>query len=134
MKQKRRRKVKENMKTEDNSSIANKEATVKRRGTKTYVPRTNETKSRNQIQEKKGQSRIDNQQRDGNTELNMETPNTTKRNKAIKVVVNQEIKNRNQGERRKLDSKREIKKQEEPSRTRDPESCLMGAKSSPIET
>lgn len=113
MKQKRRRKVKENMKTEDNSSIANKEATVKRRGTKTYVPRTNETKSRNQIQEKKGQSRIDNQQRDGNTELNMETPNTTKRNKARKVVVNQEIKNRNQGERRKLDSKREIKKQEE---------------------
>lgn len=105
--------MKENMKTEDNSSIANKEATVKRRGTKTYVPRTNETKSRNQIQEKKGQSRIDNQQRDGNTELNMETPNTTKRNKARKVVVNQEIKNRNQGERRKLDSKREIKKQEE---------------------
>ena len=43
----------------------------------------------------------------------METPNTTKRNKARKVVVNQEIKNRNQGERRKLDSKREIKKQEE---------------------
>ena len=113
MKQKRRRKVKENMKTEDNSSIANKEATVKRRGTKTYVPRTNETKSRNQIQEKKGQSRIDNQQRDGNTELNMEIPNTTRRNKARKVVADQEIKNSNQGDRRKLDSKREIKRQEE---------------------
>ena len=105
--------MKENMKTEDNSSIANKEATVKRRGTKTYVPRTNETKSRNQIQEKKGQSRIDNQQRDGNTELNMEIPNTTRRNKARKVVADQEIKNSNQGDRRKLDSKREIKRQEE---------------------
>ena len=75
--------MKENIKTEENSSIVNKETTVKRRGTRTHVPRTNETKTKNQIQKRKEEPRTNNQPQKETIESKFETQKRTRNNERI---------------------------------------------------
>lgn len=92
--------MKENSKTEENSGVL-KETTVKRREARTHVPRTNGTKSKNQIQERKEEP-TNSQQQKKSRELKFETQKRTRSSH-----TNQEISKENQGTERRLDAKRE---------------------------